>query len=228
MTDPAQTPANATQETQGTPSGAAKSAEAPWGLTRDGKPRRKPGVAKGRRPGGRKKGTKNKARVERERKAAQAIAEVELIENARKEMLAAEVEAATGKPPITGKEALIQLVSVYMGLTAFYQPTAPLRYDAEKKRMVSANPNYDEAMFRHYSAMAKEAATALTPFQHPRYSAMMIGASVVTKVEITGGLPDDFAPSSSGPISPGTIISAEDPEESGIIDIAPKLVSSGE
>jgi hypothetical protein len=216
MTDPSPTPAKGVQEAQDPPSGAPKSADAPWGLRRDGKPKRKPGVAKGRRPGGRKKGTKNKARVARERKAAQEIAELELIETARKAMLAAEVEAATGKPPITGKEALIQLVSVYMGLTAFYQPTAPLRYDPALKRMVSANPNYDEAMFRHYSAMAKEAATALTPFQHPRYSAMMVGASVVTKVKVEGGMKDDFVPPVPDGVvldlKPGTIITAEDDE----------------
>jgi hypothetical protein len=170
-------------------------------------------MARGRKTGGRKPGTPNKATVERKERGAREIAGLEAIERARKEMLAAEIEKATGRPPATGKEVLINLVTAYMGLAAFYQPTAPLKRDPVTKEVTSANTNYDEAMFRHYSAMAKEAAAALTPFQHPRYSAVVVGASVVTKVHVTGGMPNDFEPPASGEVidlKPGTIITADD------------------
>lgn len=182
-------------------------------LTKSGRPRRKPGPPKGVRFGGKQKGTKNKATIAREEAEARELALLREAEAARRAVQDAEIQKATGRPPISGKEALIQLVGVYMALTAFYQPTAPLRVVDGK--IVSANPNYDEGMFRYYSSMAKEAASALAPFQHPRYSAMMVGASVVTKVEVTGGMPEDFEPPVPAgeviDLKPGTVISAEDP-----------------
>jgi hypothetical protein len=174
---------------------------APYGLTKDGRPRKKTGPPKGTRVGGKKRGSKNKRTLAREAAAARELELLRQAEEARRAALAEEVAKATGKAPVSGKEALIQLVSAYMGLTAFYQPVQPMVRGADGK-ITCANPNYDEERFRYYSAMAKETAIGLAPFQHPRYSAVVVGASVVTKVEVTGGMPDDFAP----PIPDGQVV----------------------
>jgi hypothetical protein len=190
-------------------------------LTKAGRPRKKTGPPKGVRPGGKQKGSKNKATLAREKQVREELERLKAQEAAAQAAIAAEVEKATGKPPVSGKDVLIQLVSVYMGLTALYQPWA--QWSVVNGVRTNSNPNYDEAMFRHYSAMAKETAAVLTPFQHPRYSAMVVGASVVTKVEIDGGFPSDFrAPVGLGTVLPAlTVISAEDEEPPAL----PKVVN---
>lgn len=213
MSDPDKTP----PEVPGSP---AEVSPVALRLTKAGRPRKKTGPPKGTRPGGRRKGTPNRARVAREKKAIEDLERLKAQEEAAKVSIAAEIEKATGKPPVSGKDVLIQLVSVYMGLTALYQPWA--QWSVANGVKTNSNPNYDEAMFRHYSAMAKETAAVLTPFQHPRYSAMVIGASVVTKVQIEGGMPDDFRP--AGPtldLKPLTIITADEPEPPAVL---PKAV----
>lgn len=58
---------------------------------------------------------------------------------------------------------------------------------------------------------AHEAAVAAAPYHHARLSALMVGSAVVTKIEVTGGMPDEFAaPAVEGPILPGTIVTADD------------------
>jgi hypothetical protein len=66
--------------------------------------------------------------------------------------------------------------------------------------------------FEVWAGHAVDCAKALAPFESPRFSAVMVGASVVTKVEIVGGMSDDFvAPTiEGGVIAPGTIITADE------------------
>lgn len=195
----------------------------------DVKPSRKGklgGSNPGERRGGRQKEAKNKATLVREAAAARELELLRQVEELRREITEANVKAETGKAPLTGKEALINLVSVYMSLTGFYGPKPPLSRDPVTGKVTSSNANYDEQAFRYYSAMAKEAAAALTPFQHPRYSAVVVGASVVTKVEVMGGMPDDFSTPLAPLIDlkPGDVVTAED-EPTEVIPLEPKAVA---
>ena len=79
-------------------------------------------------------------------------------------------------------------------------------------RTVNDNPNYNEALFEKYAVLAKDTALGAAGYESPKLSAVMVGAAVVNKVEITGGMPDEFEPPIPGRVEfePGTIISAED------------------
>ncbi len=68
----------------------------------------------------------------------------------------------------------------------------------------------DWAGFERWALHSAECARALAPFQSPRLSAVAIGAAMVNKIEVTGGMPDDFAPPKDKELAPGTIITADD------------------
>jgi hypothetical protein len=183
-------------------------------------------MAIGKKTGGRTKGTKNKAtisKLEAAQMERERLAEIERLTSTGTKEAAAAVATAGMK---RGKDVLAELMGKYMQLAALYQPWPNwnVRVDESgnaikdkngKPVIVNANPNYDEARFDKYSGMAKEAAGLVAPFHDPRYSAMMVGATVVTKIEVVGGLPDDFRPP-AGPIDlkPGIVLTPDD-----IIDV---------
>jgi hypothetical protein len=49
----------------------------------------------------------------------------------------------------------------------------------------------DLAKFEVWAGRAIECAKALAPFQSPRLSAVAIGAAVINRIEVVGGLPDE-------------------------------------
>jgi hypothetical protein len=162
-------------------------------------PRRKPGPPKGTRPAGRRKGSKNKATLEREARAAADLAKV-----AELERLAAGAKDDVQRAAITGqrlmKDIAFDFASLFAGLAAYYQPWPDWVRD-ENGALRNANPNFNEAKFKEYGVLAKDTAIAAAAYQSPRYSAMVVGASVVTKVVIEGGMADDFtAPAPKGEI----------------------------
>lgn len=178
--------------------------------------RKRRGPKPGTRPSGRSKGAKNKRTLERELVEEQLRHRLELELEARLKNDALRLAEAQG--PILMKDILFQLAQMNLSLAAFYQPYPQWSRDAAGKP-VNANTNYDEDRYRYYSNAAREAAHAGAPFQSPRYSAVMVGAATLTKIEVTGGMPDDFkAPTQiegtviEGKVefAPGTIITADD------------------
>jgi hypothetical protein len=177
-------------------------------LTKDGRPRKKTGVPKGVRPGGKKKGTKNKATVRREeyeRIAREAAAAV-----VGEQSMAETFDRKTTPDKKRAKKVLETFMELFAGMAATYQPLPPGQElgPEEKKRR-----SPDENRFKEYATLAVETAKALAPFQDPRYSAMVIGATVVTKIKVEGGMPTDFKAGptiDAEPIPPLTVISAED------------------
>lgn len=174
------------------------------------------GSKKGERRGGKRRGSKNKATIERE---TQARLDQERV--AELERMAAQGATAIGVANLAGKKLMKQiafdLAELFAGLTAYYQPV-PARDGT-----LTGNPNYNEAKFLQYATLAKDTAISAAAYQSPRYSAVVIGATVVTKVKVEGGMPDDFvppmkdvtpAPEGDQPkrieFAPGTIITAED------------------
>ena len=112
-------------------------------------------MARGRKTGGRKLGTPNKATVERAVLAERAAAE----------------GGATGRP--LAKEVLDDFMHIFAEMAASFRELGELDN------------------FQRWALHAIECAKALAPYQSPKLSAVMVGAAVLDKIEVTGGLPDD-------------------------------------
>jgi hypothetical protein len=112
-------------------------------------------MARGKKTGGRKLGTLNKATIERA-----LIAELDTAET-----------KASGRK--LAKETLEDFMHTFVQAAQGFRE----RGDLDK--------------FREWATLAIECAKALAPFQSPRLSALAVGAAVVNKIEVVGGLPDD-------------------------------------
>jgi hypothetical protein len=72
-------------------------------------------------------------------------------------------DARRGKPAL---EVLRELMSLAVGLAAFYQP----------KPVGSTNENFDEGRFRYYSERAADLAKAIASYEAPRLQAVAVAA----------------------------------------------------
>lgn len=152
---------------------------------------------------GRTPGAKNKRTLEREtREKLEAEAKEKIAELAEEDRAVVKV-ATRGKK--LAKDVLRELMELSVGMAALYQPAHP---DA-----VSKNRHEDPAKFQEWFAIAAQTAKDLAPYESPRYSAVMVGAAVVTKVTVEGGMPDEFAAPPKeieGELVPGATYSVED------------------
>jgi hypothetical protein len=129
-----------------------------------------PRAQKGQRFGGRTKGTRNRAtieRLERERIAEQLSLQTAV---AIRSAPAAEREiaqAATERRKL-GKERLEDLLEIAIGATAYFQPTL--------KSGVEQNQNADWAQFQKWFQIAHAVAATVSPFQSPTFRAIMVAA----------------------------------------------------
>jgi hypothetical protein len=101
-------------------------------------------------------------------------------------------------------EVLRDLMQLFSAMAAYYQPV-----QEGKTPLPGRKP--DETLFRVYAALAKDTAKDLAIYESPRLSAVMVGAAIVNRVEVIGGMPDDFAPPVQGKvdIAPGTVITPD-------------------
>lgn len=109
------------------------------------------GAAPGERRGGRGKGTRNKATLERERIAAEIAART--VADAR----------ATGKK--LAKDVLEEFMLLFAGMAASYQPW-PVG--------LGKNPGENVGQFEKWARLACEQAAKLAPFQSPTFRAVMV------------------------------------------------------
>jgi hypothetical protein len=143
-------------------------------------------MARGRKTGGRKLGTPNKATTEQRLLAERAAA-----------------DADAARHPLA-KEVLSDLMNIFAEF-------------AERSRQEG---NLDR--FEAYAIRAIDCAKALAPFESPRYGTVTVGTSVVSKIEIVGGL--DLPALNAGkpaidgevvePLPPGSIITVDEIEAS--------------
>ena len=143
-------------------------------------------MARGKKTGGKIKGSKNKATIERE-----AAARIERERVAELERIAATGATDLDKAKVSGKKLMKQiafdLAELFMGLAVYYQPVpAP-------DGTLTGNPRYvgNEDKFKEFAIMAKDTAIAAASYESPKLSAVMVGAAIINEIEITGGLPDD-------------------------------------
>jgi hypothetical protein len=189
------------------------------------KPKGRRGPPKGTRGGGRAKGTKNKATRERE---LQARLERERIELADKIVSGATKEVEIVKAQAAGKKLMkdqaFDFAALFASMAAYYQPQPTIVNGVVIN--LDKNPNSNEEKFKEYAMMASQLAVASAKFQSPSFSAMVVGASVTTKVVVEGGMPNDFdPPAPKGEIldlKPLTVITADEPEPPAVL---PKAVN---
>lgn len=110
-------------------------------------------VPKGTRIGGRNKGTRNKATIERELLAARAAEE--------------RVAAAEASGRKLGKEVLDEFMHLFAGMAATYQPLRP-------GTPIPVGRTPDEPQFEKYAKLAVHCARLLAPYQSPTFQAIMI------------------------------------------------------
>jgi hypothetical protein len=155
-------------------------------------------MATGKKTGGRKAGTPNRATVERELLAAKAVAAAKAMENPEIQAAVAGVEAAKAAGRKLGKDILDEFANVLAGAAAYYQPTPG-----------GTNPNADPVMFFKYAELAMYAAKEVSQFQSPKLSAVMVGMAQVRTIQVDGGLPSLVRP------SPPIIEAKPDPQAPG-------------
>jgi len=141
----------------------------------------------GKSVGGRPKVVKNKKTIEKMIREKLAAQREEMLEQARAEVLSEEVAKAKVAGVKPAKDVLEDLMRLSMGLVAIHQPARPSD-DEDALRLQGRDPNYEK--FRFWFGQTKEVASALAPFQSPRFSAVMVGQAQVSEITIEGGLPD--------------------------------------
>lgn len=177
-------------------------------------PRKKPGPPKGVRYGGKKKGTKNKKTLERERAAQLELERARMIEAVKDRVAAgqaSEADRAVAAQHKLMKDIGMDMTRLAAGLAAFYQPH-PTWTQGPDGKLVNGNPNYDEPRFRYYLDQAMSGARDFAAYESPKLSAVMVGQQVVNDITVRGGMPDEFQPPAGGDpgFKPGDIVSAEE------------------
>jgi hypothetical protein len=105
------------------------------------------GMARGRKSGGRRRGTPNKATTERALIAARTVADAK----------------AAGKK--LAKEILEDFMLLFAGMAAHFQPAPP---------SAAPNPHADEDNFWKCSEAAIDCADKLAPYQSPTFKAVAV------------------------------------------------------
>jgi hypothetical protein len=140
-------------------------------------------MARGKKTGGRRAGTPNKATLEKALIAERAVAEVKA----------------------AGRKLATEMLDAYMHIFA------------ETATRFRALGDLDK--FALWAGHSVECAKALAPFQSPRLSAVAVGAAVIDRIEVVGGLPDgedgswvDVRPQAASPSSEPTAEPKPEPE----------------
>jgi hypothetical protein len=118
------------------------------------------GAKPGERRGGRVKGQKNRATIEKERIAAEIAART--VADAR----------LSGKK--LAKEVLEEFMLLFGGMAAHHQPTPPNR---------PSNPHASKDDFLRYATLAIDCARYLAPYQSPTFRAVHITAPAGVPLE---------------------------------------------
>jgi hypothetical protein len=144
----------------------------------------------GRREGaGRRRGTKNKATIERERAAMLAVERARLLQEARADTAKQEIAKAAAEGRQLMKEIGFEFAQMFAGIAGFYQPGRIV--PGPDGKPVPSNPYYDERLFREYATLAVHTARDFAGYESPKLSAVVVGSAVVNEIEVIGGLPDE-------------------------------------
>jgi hypothetical protein len=115
------------------------------------------------RPRGRPKGSKNKKTVERE-----------LEQQAADDLINMRVEKRAAGATL-GKEILEYWMKYFTLAAKAVQPFIPPGTKENPGEVAVKNPGYQHGLFMQFARLSKECAADLTPFQSPRFGAVMVG-----------------------------------------------------
>lgn len=177
------------------------------------------GSKPGERRGGRQLGAKNKTTIERENQARLEVDRARMIDEARAANASEVVTQAKAAGVKLAKDILEDFMRLFAGMAAIHQPLP----DGVE---IPPGRKPDPEKFLAFAKLAVSTASDLAPYQSPKLSAVMVGAAVVTEIEIVGGLPDeedgglyaaeDPAPDPARLAGPGP-----DPGQGGAADVPP-------
>jgi hypothetical protein len=144
------------------------------------------GAKPGERRGGRQKGTRNRAELERNLIARNVAAAMQAMNGERRlleakseaEAIAAEkqiVEAKRKQIPLA-KDAMATFLGIFMSRASFYNSKGvePDPADSTGKTLRDKNPHANESKFEKWAMRAVETAKALAPYQSPTYRAVLV------------------------------------------------------
>lgn len=191
--------------------------ETPTQAPADGEPAKK--ERRGSRPGeyrgGRRRGTKNKRTIEREREALLAEERARLLLEARAQEGEKALKEAAAQGRKLMKEIGFDLANIFAQFAAYHQPA----WERGPNGLVATNPHYDPDKFREYAVLAAQTARDFAGYESPKLSAVMVGSAVVNEIEVIGGLPD---------ADDGGLSAADDHDGPVTIDGAATVVHEGE
>lgn len=148
-------------------------------------------MALGKKTGGRVKGSRNKAIIERELKAERDAMAAAALEDPEVQQALAAIPAAEGTGKRLGKQILDDFANVLAGMAAAYQPMPP----GMENMPLPPGRKPDPDKFLKYATLAIYSAEKVAQFQSPKLSAVMVGAAQAKRIRVEGGLPDlDQAP----------------------------------
>lgn len=152
---------------------------------------------KGRKQlGGRPKGSKNKATLEREAKAKLDLERKLKAEKAKTDRKLSIADVKTigdakeliGTPPLKlMKEIGFEFTQIFAGMAMHVKPTGKKGPDGK-----DLNPEADERLFMEYAKIAMTGAKEFAQYESPKLSAVMVGSATVEEIMVSGGLPDEM------------------------------------
>ncbi len=136
-------------------------------------------MAPGRKTGGKVKGSKNKATLEREE-----AARIERERVAELERMAAQGATELDKAKLQGKKPMKQIVfdlaDLFAGLAAYYQPVPAA------DGTLTGNPRFNEEKFKEYAVLARDTALGAAAYQSPKLAAVAVGVDANDPFRIKG------------------------------------------
>jgi hypothetical protein len=164
-----------------------------------------PRAKKGERWGGRQKGTPNRRTVAR--------VQIYLEEQQREAENLPALPPPTTPPKPLPKRMQEQIASVSQNSFDAYEQQQQLAKIAltqvQEQWKHHGTAEFNSGKLTEAIRLADKMLTGLLPYCKPRLSAMLVGGQVVTKIEVTGGMPDEWAnPPNVVEFPAGTVIEA--------------------
>jgi len=168
-------------------------------------PRTNRGAKPGEYRGGRKSGTRNKRTVVKEH-LLDALKAPEF-----KELIGEIITEQPQRPDTPARKKAVDIMAEFLPAIASHAARLQNKLvELVTGGAAAAEVAVAQEAFNKAAELLFTAGGKVAPYESPRFSAVIVGAAVVNKIEVVGGMPDDFAPPKDvNAIAPGTIIEAD-------------------
>lgn len=167
-------------------------------------PRTTRGAKPGEYRGGRSTGTKNKRTITREM-VIEALKSPDF-----KEVIGEVLQDGPLKPETPARRKAIDILSEFLPAVLMHA----VRYHNQLVELIKGGAQQKlideiEAKLIRATDLLYMAGGRVAPYESPRFSAVLVGAAVVNRITVEGGMPEDFVAPAVGNVTPGTIVEAE-------------------